>query len=152
MKLHDTLWVKKAYTLTESGFKEPYEVNLSSETLPGNGGLTPCHPGQGVSVIQNLVAQSQNSRLGQPMLIAILLNLSLPLFCETPLAISHSHSEDRGSHTKCLKKKSMPGTGHTAMSAAIATDNMSGLEEAFTEPLATSVSYRIMTTHLLHHH
>lgn len=85
---------EKAYTLIESGFKESYEVNLSSETLLGNRGLTPCHPGQGVSVIQNLVAQSQNSRLGQPMLTAILLNLSLPLFCETPLAISYSHSED----------------------------------------------------------
>lgn len=45
-------------------------------------------------VIKNLVAQSKNSRLGQPMLIAILLNLSLTLFCGTPLVISYSHSED----------------------------------------------------------
>ena len=95
MRLHDTLRKKHTLSLTESGFKEPYEVNLSSETLRGNGGLTPCHPGQGVSVIQNLVAQSENSRLERPMLIAILLNLSLTtLFCGTPLAISYSHSED----------------------------------------------------------
>lgn len=80
---------ERAYTLTESGFKEPYEVNLFSETLPGNGGLSPLATlsiqNLVAQVIKNLVAQSQNSGLGQSTLIAILLNLSLTLFCGTPL-------------------------------------------------------------------